>query len=297
MMWSALFLRFYLRYEHALQTRSELMRDWAVHGPFGMWAAKLLGVEEVRLYNSEMIFHKGSDSPLPCKPAWHRDTLAAPFQSDARSVTFNVYLDDIGADGPHGDGLIFQRGSHKTLDSPRSTKGIYEPSIAVGDVLAHDPNVYHTTSGRGCWRRRSLQFRYVEGNTQFAFNASRMHPAPWTLAHSPEVAPHGLSDGDALAGPWYPRVYPSPLESEHTPLGGNIWSFGALLRLVDRSAKLMKDTSGHPTRGYLTLDGPVVRPDEWAFVPFPTNDSGIELLMHKRGASYKAAMMPFATPY
>ena len=37
----------------------------------------------------------------------------------------------------------------------------HNDTMRVGDVLAHDPNTYHTTSGVGCWRRRSLQFRYV----------------------------------------------------------------------------------------------------------------------------------------
>lgn len=58
-----------------------------------------------------MIFHKGDESPT-CRPAWHRDTVAAPFSPKARAVTFNVYLEAIGPDGPHGDGLIYERGSH-----------------------------------------------------------------------------------------------------------------------------------------------------------------------------------------
>jgi hypothetical protein len=152
-------LRFYLRYEHRLDTRSELIRDWAVHGPLGAWAAQLLGASEVRLYNAEMIFHRGEDSPT-CRPAWHRDTLAAPFAPGPRAVTFNVYLEDISADG---DGLIYQRGSHRNLDAPPSRDDIARPAVRVGDVLAHDPNAYHTTSGVGCWRRRSLQFRCAAG--------------------------------------------------------------------------------------------------------------------------------------
>ena len=50
-----------------LDARSELIRDWAVHGPLGAWAAQLLGASEVRLYNAEMIFHRGEDSPT-CRP-------------------------------------------------------------------------------------------------------------------------------------------------------------------------------------------------------------------------------------
>ena len=53
-------LPFYLRYEHRLDTRSEVLRDWAVHSPLGAWAARLLGAKSVRLYNMELIFHKVS---------------------------------------------------------------------------------------------------------------------------------------------------------------------------------------------------------------------------------------------
>lgn len=50
----------------------------------------------------------------------HRDTVAAPFSPAMRAVTFNVYLEDISARGPHGDGLIYERGSHKQLHTPPS---------------------------------------------------------------------------------------------------------------------------------------------------------------------------------
>jgi len=130
-------LRFYLRYEHRLDTRDEHLRDWAVHGPLGAWAAQLLGVHAVRLYNAELIFHRGEDSPT-CKAAWHRDTLAAPFAPGPKAITFNVYLEDISAEG---DGLIYQKGSHRRLDAPLSRPTILRPRVRVGDVLAHDPNV------------------------------------------------------------------------------------------------------------------------------------------------------------
>jgi hypothetical protein len=44
-----LVLPFYLRYEHRLDTRSSLIRDWAIHGPLGKWAAELLRAPSVRL--------------------------------------------------------------------------------------------------------------------------------------------------------------------------------------------------------------------------------------------------------
>jgi len=291
---AAAVLPFYLRYEHRLDTRSALIRDWAVHGPLGAWAAQLLSAKTVRLYNAELIFHKGADSPT-CRPAWHRDTVAAPFSPAVRAVTFNVYLEDISARGPHGDGLIYERGSHKQLHTPPSRSRLAEPSVRSGDILAHDPNTYHTTSGNGCWRRRSLQFRYVAGAapsgepTAFDFGPNRLPhgPVPWTLAHAPGIAPHGLQNGDVLAGPWYPRVYPSALAEEHVPLPGAPWSLSALLAVAGEAEKAARNgTGGLPQPGFFGFDGPVRRATDWAFVKIP--DAPIEMLYHRRGQGYKA---------
>ncbi|KAJ1451874.1 hypothetical protein M885DRAFT_528560 [Pelagophyceae sp. CCMP2097] len=290
---SRLVLVFYLRYEHRVDTRSAVMRDWAVHGPMGAWAAEMLGAESVRLYNAEIIFHKGKDSPT-CRPAWHRDTVSSPFSSAVRAVTFNVYLEDIAARGPHGDGLIYERGSHRDLSAPPKESDLVEPAVAVGDILAHDPNTYHTTSGEGCWKRRSLQFRYVAAEmagmpTRFAFGPNRMPhgPVPWTLAHSPGLAPHGLRDGDVLGGAWYPLVHPAPLPEEHAPAPGGPWALSALLRIAGESDALARNGSGGlPAPGFFGFDGTVEEPDDWAFVQLP--DAPIKMLYHKRGQGFKA---------
>lgn len=111
-------LREYDKYEHQIHTRSEVLRDWAVHGPLARWAAELMQVDSVRLYNTIKRYSAGSDGSGGCTTQWHRDTIAVPFPTSARSVTFNVYLDDIGADGPRGDALVYSRGSHRNLASP-----------------------------------------------------------------------------------------------------------------------------------------------------------------------------------
>ena len=292
-----LVLPFYLRYEHRLDTRSALIRDWAVHGPLGKWAAELLGASTVRLYNAELIFHTGGDSPVPCKPAWHRDTVAAPFAPSVRAITFNVYLESIHSSGPHGDGLIYELGSHRNLGAPPRRSRIGKPSVSAGDLLAHDPNVYHTTSGEGCWRRRSLQFRYVTGETsrstpvRFEFGPNRLPngPVPWTLAHAPGIAPHGLSNGDELAGPWYPRVHPTPIPGEHVALPGGPWGLSSLLAIAAQSEALARSNStGLPEPGFFGFDGPVERPAEWTFIKMP--EAPIEMLYHKAGQGYKAAI-------
>ncbi|KAL7530312.1 hypothetical protein ACHAWF_003334 [Thalassiosira exigua] len=280
---SRVVLKQYRKYEHKLDTRSELVRDWAVHGPLASWAAELLGADEVRLYNSEKIYSAGSESPMGCNAAWHRDTVAAPFPTNVKSVTFNVYLDDIGAEGPHGDVLIYAKGSHKDLDLPPIvTQNVFEPVLKVGDVLAHDPHVYHTPSGRGCWNRRSLQFRYVASPTTFRFEPNRFPhgPIPWTMAHANGVAPHGLKEGDPLAGPWYPRVYPTPLEEEHVPIEGKPWGVLGLLSVTKEAVDIaenlgigndenctLDDNAGaveHPA--YFGFDGPIRSCDGWEMI-------------------------------
>jgi hypothetical protein len=291
-------LHHYLNYEHRLDTRSELVRDWAVHGPLGIWAAQLMGVEEVRLYNAEKIYHRGS----PCRPAWHRDTVAAPFPPSTNSITINIYLDAISGDR---DGLIYVPGSHQNLthppnihvdvDHPHPT--LFEPHLQIGDVLAHDPRIYHTPSGKGCWHRRSLQFRYVESPTTFRFGPNRFPhgPVPWTLAHAPGIAPHGLTNGDALEGPWYPRVVPSPLASEHVPLPGAPWSVMAMLGVAKEAqdilqtlgiggakehCKLPDTTETNGTFAYFGLDGPVIHCEDWELVQ--------NLPVHKDGQMIRA---------
>eukprot|EP00756_Hemistasia_phaeocysticola_P004517 Hpha_TRINITY_DN12865_c0_g1::TRINITY_DN12865_c0_g1_i1::g.24107::m.24107 len=282
-------LKQYRRYEHRLDTRSELFRDWALHGPLGKWAAKLLGVPHVRLYNAEAIYSAGEQSP--CRAAWHRDTVAAPFDPSVKAVTFNVYLDDIAAGPPHGDVLIYMKGSHKRLldkeqyNLTQDAERVFRPSIKVGDVMAHSPHVYHTPSGEGCWRRRSLQFRYVgsasENPTRFAFGPNRMPhgPVPWTFAHAAGVAPHGLTDGDELAGPWYPRVYPSVLPHEHAPLKGQAWGALGVLKLAKQSGQTIKQEDGKVLQGGFSMDGLVVDNDDWNFVEY----KGRELPCHKKG--------------
>lgn len=265
----------YLSYEHGIDTRSELVRDWAVHGPLGKWAAQLMGVKEVRLYNAEKIYHRGS----PCRLAWHRDTIAAPFPTTAKSITINIYLDEISEDS---DVLIYVPGSHHNLTQPPNVDPSWGPHIQVGDVLAHDPRIYHTPSGKGCWRRRSLQFRYVESPTTFSFAPNRFPhgPVPWTLAHASGVAPHGLTNGDALAGPWYPRVVPSPLASEHVPLPDGPWSIMALLGVAKEAQDIIQvlglgtkqnctlpaDNSNNNAVAYFGLDGPVIHCEDWELI-------------------------------
>lgn len=277
-------LRSYIKYEHKLDTRSAIVRDWAVHGPLAKWAAELMDVKEARLYNAEKIFSAGSANPSGCNTAWHRDTVAAPFATTVKSVTINIYLDDIGADAPNGDVLIYSKGSHKNLNTPPDvTKNLFEPKLKVGDVLVHDPSMFHSPSGRGCWERRSLQFRYVESPATFAFGPIRFPhgPVPWTLAHAPNVAPHSLTEGQALEGPWYPRVYPSPLESEHVPIDGKPWGILRLLGVAkeaqDKAEELGIGNSENCTiddiksevkgvYSYFGFDGPVMLCKDWQMV-------------------------------
>ena len=277
-------LRQYSKYEHKLDTRSELIRDWAIHGPLAKWAAELMGVDAARLYNCEKIYSAGLDNPMGCSTAWHRDTVAAPFPTSAKSVTINIYLDDITADAPNGDVLIYAKGSHNNLASPpdvTDTSNLFEPSLKVGDVIAHDPHIYHTPSGRGCWNRRSLQFRYVEAPTTFMFEPIRFPhgPIPWTMAQAAGVAPHALEEGSPLEGPWYPLVYPSPSQDEHVPIKGKPWNILSLLSVASQAQKIanslgigagenctVDDIGSEGRTPFFGLDGPVTSCKDWTMV-------------------------------
>ena len=277
-------LQQYSKYEHKLDTRSGLVRDWAVHGPLATWAAELMDVKTVRLYNVEKIYSAGMDNPRGCGTAWHRDTIAAPFPTTTKSITFNVYLDAIGVDAPQGDVLIYSKGSQHNLQTPPVdiTKNVLEPQLHVGDIVAHAPHIYHTPSGRGCWHRRSLQFRYVAAPTTFTFAPHRFPhgPIPWTLAHAAGIAPHGLVEGQVLAGPWYPQVYPTPLTTEeHIPIvGGHPWSLwgllgvsqqalasAAALGIGNREQCTLPDQDGvdENNYAYYGFDGPVIACQDW----------------------------------
>jgi hypothetical protein len=193
----------YRKIEHRLDTRNALFHDWAIHGPFGRWAAQLMQTESVRLYNTELLFAEGGE----CGSAWHRDLVAAPFEERFKSATFNIYFDDMTADS---DALIFETGSHSSMGA---ASGIYEPAISVGDVLVHDARTNHTPSGRGCWPRRSVQLRYVDGSATYAFDEDRL-PGVWTLIHHGGRVLHGLQKGQPLASSWYPQAWPAVLPHE-----------------------------------------------------------------------------------
>lgn len=301
-------LRQYSKYEHKLDTRSATVRDWAIHGPLATWAAQLMGVSEARLYNAEKIYSAGATNPQGCQTAWHRDIVAAPFPASAKSITINVYLDDINADGPNGDALIYMKGSHKDLQNPPdfNGEGLFEPDLKVGDILAHDPNIYHTPSGKGCWNRRSLQFRYVESPTTFQFGPNRFPhgPIPWTLAHASGIAPHGLNEGDALEGPWYPKVYPMPLMKEHRPLQGKPWSISGMLGVASQATELIsklgignvenctidvgEGDSNKEEPSFYGFDGPVMNCVDWELVsglPVHKNGQMIKSLLKMTGIS------------
>lgn len=217
--------------------------------------------------------------------AWHRDTVAAPFPISAKSLTINIYLDDIGADAPNGDVLIYAKGSHNNLTSPpdvTDASNLYEPSLKVGDVLAHDPHVYHTPSGRGCWNRRSLQFRYVEAPMTFTFPPNRFPhgPIPWTMAHAADIAPHGLEEGSPLEGAWYPLAYSTSSDDEHVPIKGRPWGILNLLSVASQAQKIADGLgigagesctihsvvdANRPTP-YFGFDGPVTSCKDWEMV-------------------------------
>lgn len=269
-------LPFYGYYGHYVHTVNPVLYDWATRGPFAELAQRLIGSDTVRLYNVELIVR----SVEGCKEQWHRDSLAAP-SAEARTAIINVYLQDID---DKSDGLIFCRGSHKdTETSERSydmRSDVIRHNVTVGDIVIHNGDVLHTTSGVGCFPRKSLQFRYIDGGATFAFDGYRI-PSVWSWVHLGGWVGHGLSNGDPLTGSWYPQVFPpsSPdLEPTNRPITmGSFWAIveaftGLSKRLptVDQLADMSKDQQEQimqELKGFGGFEGFIKHPELWHLQP------------------------------
>lgn len=126
---------------------------------------------------------------------------------------------------------------------------------------------------------------------------------PWTQAHAPEIAPHGLAEGQMLEGPWYPQVYPNPLPEEHRPLVSSKsratpWGLLTLLGVAKESQDILMglgiETENctlpsvllpdvHGDYVYYGFDGPLVDCDNWQLLD--------QLPLHKYGQMLKQMMM------
>mmetsp|Transcript_3524 Transcript_3524/g.8294 ORF Transcript_3524/g.8294 Transcript_3524/m.8294 type:complete len:357 (-) Transcript_3524:86-1156(-) len=89
-----------------LHRRSPLLRRAALSPRLGFWAARLLGVEKVRLYQDALFMKYPKHGPT----RWHSDLGLSPFDTNA-FVTVWLALTPVARKG--GAGLRFAKGSHR----------------------------------------------------------------------------------------------------------------------------------------------------------------------------------------
>ena len=157
----------------------------------------------------------GSTTPSP----WHQDS---PYYAiDVPFVTMWCPIDQVPASvalrvvpGSHTWGREFApvefAADGSTIGSPRAGTAQLEPVPAVGDeavvtdagagdVVAFDARLLHAAGGAvdAAFRRFSLRF---------APATARYVRPPWPVASFWDELPHGLRDGDLLAGDVFPVV-------------------------------------------------------------------------------------------
>eukprot|EP00930_Biecheleria_cincta_P061880 TRINITY_DN47412_c0_g1_i1.p1 TRINITY_DN47412_c0_g1~~TRINITY_DN47412_c0_g1_i1.p1 ORF type:complete len:403 (+),score=62.46 TRINITY_DN47412_c0_g1_i1:117-1211(+) len=89
-----------------LHRHSALLRRAAMSPRLGFWAARLLGVSQVRLYQDALFMKYPSHGPT----RWHSDLGLSPFDTNS-FVTAWLAMTPVPAQG--GSGLRFARGSHR----------------------------------------------------------------------------------------------------------------------------------------------------------------------------------------
>ncbi|CAE7412158.1 unnamed protein product, partial [Symbiodinium natans] len=89
-----------------LHRHSPFLRRAALSPRLGLWAARLLGVPQVRLYQDALFMKYPRHGPT----RWHSDLALSPFDTNA-FVTVWLALTPVKAKG--GAGLRFARGSHR----------------------------------------------------------------------------------------------------------------------------------------------------------------------------------------
>ncbi|HUP44187.1 MAG TPA: phytanoyl-CoA dioxygenase family protein [Thermoanaerobaculia bacterium] len=175
-------------------------------------AARLLGVESVRLYHDQALFKPPGGARTP----WHRDSYYWPLATD-RTVTIWLPLVDVTDEmGP----VIFATGSHRLDDVPDAPisaetdagfaaliaeKRIpsWSEPIAAGDATFHLGRTIHSAGANRSPRPREvLTIIYYEAGARIA------EPANDNQRVDLEVFFPRLAPGDEAASELNPVLYP-----------------------------------------------------------------------------------------
>lgn len=134
-----------------LHRESAQLRAFALSRRLGFWAAKLLGVPRVRLYQDALFMKRPGDGAT----CWHSDLIHAPFETNA-VVNAWVPLDPVPTRAKGGTALCFGTGSHRDFslaywgvgDDGTDLTGRYPEEshapLALGDATFHHGWTLHS---------------------------------------------------------------------------------------------------------------------------------------------------------
>lgn len=168
-------------------------------------AARLLGVERVRLYQDSLFVKRPSDG----ETHWHSDLAMAPLDTNS-FVTCWLPLQPVPAESDGGSALVFASGSHRDValhfwhgdpkrDADCSGRG-YEEAVPmkrlqVGDASWHHGWTLHCASPNALQKpRRALAFSY------FADGATRLKASARRAVHSEDAESYAAWLGDVKPG-------------------------------------------------------------------------------------------------
>lgn len=221
---------------HRLQRRGELpflqyfnlhrsdrrLRAFALSPRLGFWAAELLGVDRVRLYQDALFVKRPGHGPTH----WHSDLPLTPFDTNS-FVTVWLALTPVPARG--GTGLCFARGSHRDLAGisycePDADLGdrysVAEPGpMEPGDATFHHGWVLHSAAEHSS---RASQATRVAWAISFVADGARLRPRE-TLETEEDCESFAawideVPDGAPAAHPLLPLV--PAVDTRHLAQGG-----------------------------------------------------------------------------
>jgi hypothetical protein len=201
-------------------------RDWVYESPAAEIAQQVLRSKQVRhFYDQLFVKPPGCHVPTP----WHHDVTFWPVDVECRSLcSIWITFDEVDRES---SGLEFVRGSHRwptrfkavtpdhdpymmdssfddppDIDAHREDYDLFCPDMEAGDCLVFDAHVVHGSSSNHSTARsrRAFSTRWAGEGVVFEDRHATM-PLLWD---------HGLSTGDALAGPLFPQVLPHPIQEE-----------------------------------------------------------------------------------
>ncbi len=190
---------------------SDAAREIVCAPRFAAAAARLLGVERVRLYHDQALFKP----PGAARTPWHQDRYYWPLDTDL-TVTMWLPLTDVGeemglmrfATGSHraadlGD-LAISDGTDRRLQSLIAEREwpVWEsPPLRAGDATFHAGGTLHSAGAN-----RSHRAREVLTVIYFADGARVTEPANENQRVDLEVFLPGARPGDAAATPLNPLL-------------------------------------------------------------------------------------------